>query len=510
MRHFLNRLNKIQLLNNTRIQLFIGFQVVSDAIKPTTLINGFRKCGLHPFTPEAINFEEMMVRSSRKESNTNAQKEVESESDIDRQLFLQWIEKSIPGELLLAFQSSLDEWTGIAEHKSLFELWHKQLHFARSTNENSTAGASKSIDGREDLQVVTHDGQQHMISNEIELTFDYRTIPTVDLEGCDYVPLGDIIIIDSAQVGQSTSAGNEFLSASDHNYNERFMDITELEDEDDFFQYDSDCSSLDDEFNGAFNDNKAEQNVKVEQQAADHSTKSSLIPPNTPVEYDSDCSSSDDEINGMKSSDTQCYDFSSDDVGGPSTPVNNTKNDNVDRNTIDSNEISLNDNKAEQNAEVKRQAPDHSTKSSYIPPNTPAAFAKVLFYPGEKHLSGKKKRTNKKQKVPSVYSSVQYSEYLREKERQKDELEKQKMQRKMEREGAKKTKEADKKEREEKRSAKKKAVAIKNAELAAKKADLAMKKAEQAARKADEAAKRTTLKDGDVHQTTKKRKVSLN
>lgn len=443
----------------------LHFQVIDDTIKTETLVNGFRKCGLHPFTPEAINFEEMKVKSNTKEPDPNVQNDTRIEDDIDHQLFVKWIEKAIPSVLLHDFRSSGDGWTGNLEHKSLFELWQKQCDLA--------ATSIQSINARDNnLHVVPYvgiDEQGNSTADQDEhvLIFDYESIPIVDLEEFGQVESEKIVIVDSTQDGQFMS---EDGNISEHDNYEQFMEINELED-------------------GAEWMNR--------------------------TGYDSDYSSSDDEFNAYKSSEPADSDIASD-IDGDKCTTTETENiaseeKIVGRCTVSSDAVVPSVKEIRSNVEVERDSAVDSVNTSHIPPGTPAAFAKVLFYPGEQHLSTKSKRLGKKRKVPAVYSSDQYLEYMREKQKEKEERESMIVQRKLKREQEKQRKEDEKKEREAKRLAKKEATAIKNAELAAKKADAAMKRAEEAAKKRDAAAKKASMKEGNSSGATapkrKKQKI---
>ncbi len=280
---------------------------------------------------------------------------------------------------------------------------------------------------------------------------DYESIPIVDLEQIQQTTQ-NIVIVSSSEVEQCMSLEGGDLSGSE--YYEQFMQINEL-----------------------------------------------------PTGFDSDYSSSDDELNASKSSELADSDLSSDVEAIHTTAENTTQI--VDRKTIDTDVVSPNTTDVASNVEVTHET---DVNSSNIPLGTPAAFAKVLFYPGEQHLSANRKRSGKKRKIPAVYSSEQYSGYLRQKQTEKEECEKMKAQRKLKRELEKQRKEDEKKDREAKKLAKMEAIAIKKAELTEKKASLAMKKDEEAARKAEDAAKKSGLKKGSSSGATapKRKRQKLN
>lgn len=374
--------------------------MIRDTIKPQTIISGFRKCGLHPFTEDAINFKDMMIKSTANELHSTVQVEEQCKDGIDQQKFFEWIEKSIPVDILHDFQTSGDVWVGSSEHKSLFGFWQKQLALAKLS-------VPMEVD-KETCQ------QTAIISPDKEqvLTIDYESIPTVELEAIEYVPIEDIIVIDNCQETLVEGDGDETVL----------------------------------QHTGSTDDTN-EFGITV--YAKDYCS-------------DDDCSSSN----------TQDNDSSSDDDG--TFIVDQKKEPVMDQNLTASSPTADND-------EVGQRTTVFPQNTSHIPPNTPAAFAKVLFFPGEKHLQDKKKRLLKKRKVPAVYTSEQYSEYLREKQKEKEEKENLKIQKKMEREEAKQKKDDEKKKREVKRAEQKEAMAIKKAELASKKAEAANKRAEKKA-----------------------------
>lgn len=281
-----------------------------------------------------------------------------------------------------------------------------------------------------ETEKLTH---QHADSWENEpVQIDFESIPTVDLDGIEYVSIEDVVIVDCSQdLTQEDDLSVEPLKNA------------EPVDDADCFQ--NACANV--------------------------------------------CFSSDSEASDRDSSDDES------DTGEDAQVCVQA----VDVDAIVENNLGDSERVAE-NFEIQ-------PISSNVPPNTPAAFAKVLFFPGEKHLSEKKKRSLKKCKVPSVYTSDQYLGYLKEKEQLKDEKERLKIQRKMEREGVKQRKEDEKKVREAKRAERKDAMAVKKAELASKKVEAAKRKADVAAKKADDAAKKASSKYLSSSASAKKRKI---
>ncbi|XP_028039534.1 uncharacterized protein LOC114249992 [Bombyx mandarina] len=88
-------------------------EVMEESLTPSILVNGFRKCGLVPWNPEAV---------------TIPGKAIEKKDNTEKILFLKRglhsLNESIPADTLIAFQSTIGDWSGDTTDKSLFNLWH--------------------------------------------------------------------------------------------------------------------------------------------------------------------------------------------------------------------------------------------------------------------------------------------------------------------------------------------------------------------------------------------------
>lgn len=93
------------------------------------LSNGFKICGLHPFSVKAVDFTKVFIRSK-----TNA--ETVSRKDTNNLTFVQSLEKYIDQAKLETFRSckNVKEWTGPTEDKNLFYLWKKILNDCNSSS----------------------------------------------------------------------------------------------------------------------------------------------------------------------------------------------------------------------------------------------------------------------------------------------------------------------------------------------------------------------------------------
>lgn len=92
-----------------------------EAINFSSILpNGFRACGLHPFTPDAINFEKVM--KSPNQINEMEKKDTDLKSLREH---LHFFEAQMSQETLTAFKNSSDVWTGNVNDTNLFYFWQK-------------------------------------------------------------------------------------------------------------------------------------------------------------------------------------------------------------------------------------------------------------------------------------------------------------------------------------------------------------------------------------------------
>lgn len=112
----------------------------NKCIKPETIKNGFRCCGLFPFDPELINYTKLLSKPPQiKEIETNStllgnpQPSVSNEGNKD---FKQMFEDRLPSETLLAFKDAHNEWKGDPTYEKLFEFW-KNLNKDKQSDETS-------------------------------------------------------------------------------------------------------------------------------------------------------------------------------------------------------------------------------------------------------------------------------------------------------------------------------------------------------------------------------------
>lgn len=91
-------------------------QSVLEAVKPQTLQNGFRACGLFPLDPNAVKYSKIIKGVKAVENVTNVQEPQEKSN------FLKHFETKIP-EKLTEFKKSGPTWEGNKSDESLFNLW---------------------------------------------------------------------------------------------------------------------------------------------------------------------------------------------------------------------------------------------------------------------------------------------------------------------------------------------------------------------------------------------------
>jgi len=98
------------------------------------LENGFKTCGLHPFTPEALDYSKIFLKENRQQQSL----EITSHDTS----FVQTFEKYIPSTTLQKFKdNSTDFWTGSIEDNNLFYVWKRIIN--DSYFENQIGHSSK-------------------------------------------------------------------------------------------------------------------------------------------------------------------------------------------------------------------------------------------------------------------------------------------------------------------------------------------------------------------------------
>lgn len=102
-------------------------EVIDSAINPTILANGFKKCGLFPFTPDGINFSSIIKGNSATniESNKPLTNNEPEKSVVEINCFLNFFEDMVGPEKIQIFRSTASNWEGEIEDLSLFNLWKK-------------------------------------------------------------------------------------------------------------------------------------------------------------------------------------------------------------------------------------------------------------------------------------------------------------------------------------------------------------------------------------------------
>ena len=97
---------------------------MSETITPSMLVNGFRKCGLHPWDPNNIDYYSKTVRNNLESPATEEIQQEISKTEINQHL--RFLDTKIPEDKLVSFQRSLgNNWTGNIEDDSLFYVWRK-------------------------------------------------------------------------------------------------------------------------------------------------------------------------------------------------------------------------------------------------------------------------------------------------------------------------------------------------------------------------------------------------
>jgi len=110
-----------------------------DSIDTVNILkNGFRACGLCPFSPNAVDYNKLINKTDNDKSN-----EKENEENISplEEQSLKFIEKNINANTLVDFELCKDSeiWAGVEKDKSLFYLWLKlkKKEFSKSRKNNS-------------------------------------------------------------------------------------------------------------------------------------------------------------------------------------------------------------------------------------------------------------------------------------------------------------------------------------------------------------------------------------
>ena len=112
-------------------------EVADKSITIEIIVNGFRKCGLFPFSADAVDYSRIVVTSASTENI--AQNEVPS---LNVQLpspqqVLKYVEVNLDHELIEEFKNSHETWNGETKHLSLFNFWKHLSNTSLSSEPNN-------------------------------------------------------------------------------------------------------------------------------------------------------------------------------------------------------------------------------------------------------------------------------------------------------------------------------------------------------------------------------------
>lgn len=116
-------------------------EVLLKYIKPETIANGFRACGIVPFDPSNINFKKFFKSVETINSDLPSSKKT-SKKDLTPNLRQQliFLESKIEVETLIQFKSCGGVWSGRTEDTSLFDIWYNissEINLLESTTQHS-------------------------------------------------------------------------------------------------------------------------------------------------------------------------------------------------------------------------------------------------------------------------------------------------------------------------------------------------------------------------------------
>lgn len=106
-------------------------KVALDSLDLKTILpNSFKKCGLSPFSAEAIDYSQFITEEAEQESESTAtENSLFLHEDVDAiKKHMQYIEKFISSKDLQLFKVTRDRdgnWHGSLEYKQLFKFWLK-------------------------------------------------------------------------------------------------------------------------------------------------------------------------------------------------------------------------------------------------------------------------------------------------------------------------------------------------------------------------------------------------
>lgn len=122
-----------------------------------TLVNGFRKCGLSPWNPDAVDYAMLLNAENQTHSNTTNQETTETSPVPSATVILQGLESHLTLRQLKAFEQNQNKitWPGQVEDASLFHVWKRvkrdvvaekllQFDTTSSSEENSFRGFNES------------------------------------------------------------------------------------------------------------------------------------------------------------------------------------------------------------------------------------------------------------------------------------------------------------------------------------------------------------------------------
>ncbi|XP_011141703.1 uncharacterized protein LOC105184541 [Harpegnathos saltator] len=140
----------------------------------TIFKNGFKRCGLSPFSEDGLDYSKLM-KSSKTNDTSNQHEQEEVNKEISSQENMNFVEKNINSDILGEFKNNYsNEWTGAVEYKELYNFW---IH-CKSNAITESSNPENSYQSKNDNFEI----ENYVFANTSEAVVNVTTISQMELE----------------------------------------------------------------------------------------------------------------------------------------------------------------------------------------------------------------------------------------------------------------------------------------------------------------------------------------
>ncbi|KAG8318747.1 hypothetical protein J6590_106655, partial [Homalodisca vitripennis] len=183
--------------------------VFDSRAKPLVVQNGFRACGLYPFSPDAVDYSKCLssrtnvetpsIEASGQETGNTPTIDNPNQTVVDNQMsYLEYFESLIEQTTLTQFKKCGDTWTGDEKAHDLFHFW-KTLYLRHDSQSTVPMTEGCNNAGRTVTPLIADSTPPH--SSNMNMN-----IPITEENGSNYTPIQPVAASSSANNVQSRTS----------------------------------------------------------------------------------------------------------------------------------------------------------------------------------------------------------------------------------------------------------------------------------------------------------------